>query len=466
MAQESGLFGHLAVHYKLLTQDQLAEAVRRQAKEQFKRPLGDILVEQGLLSAENLVKLLAVQKDLQAKQAAAQAAAAADPAQATTSTGVFSRAAIAAALDKPPRVERKVDRLLEFAVRQGASDLRIATGERLLLRRMGRLVPVSEQPFQRAQVDQFLSELLDAAQRKELDGAGQVDFSATLAGLARFRGNAFRHQNGLAITLRAIPLQVPSLEDLGLPASLARLTGFHQGIVLLTGPAGSGKSSTLAALLKLVNQERRDHIVTVEDPIEFIHAPLRCSVNQRQVGRDTRSFARALKAALREDPDVIAIGELRDLETISLALTAAETGHLVFATLHTGGAIRTIDRIVGAFPPDQQSQIRMMFSESLRAIVSQRLVNRADGNGRVPAIEVLLGSRAVANLIRDQKTFQLRSVLQTGATQGMVMLDASLAQLVRDRVITREAALEQCEEPKLIPTVGPASPPAAAPAGA
>jgi twitching motility protein PilT len=450
VSQETGLFGKLAVHYKLVTPDQLAEAIRRQAKEEWKRPLGDMLVEAGFLSRENLEKLLAIQKEMQAKQAAT--AAAAEPSQAMTHTGGFSRAAIAEAL-KPQRVERKVDRLLEFAVRQGASDLRIASGERMLLRRLGRLVSVSEQPFAKPQLDLFLGELLDPGQRKELDTKGQVDFSATLATLARFRGNAYRHQAGVAITLRAIPLQVPSLDDLGLPLSLARLTAYHQGIVLLTGPAGSGKSSTLAALLRLVNQERRDHIVTVEDPIEFIHTPLRCSVNQRQVGRDTKSFARALKAALREDPNVIAIGELRDLETISLALTAAETGHLVFGTLHTGSAIRTIDRIVGAFPPDQQPQIRMMFSESLRAIISQRLVNRADGNGRVPAIEVLLGSRPVANLIRDQKTFQLRSVMQTGAQQGMVLLDHSLAQLVREKTITREAALEQCDDPKAIPTI-------------
>lgn len=450
MSQEVGLFGKLAVHYKLVTPDQLATAVQQQAKEEWKRPLGDILVEAGLLSQVNLQKLLEVQKQMQAKQAAAAAEAAADPSKSMTSTGSFSRAAIAAALEKP-KVERKVDRLLDFAVRQGASDLHIATGEKLLLRQMGKLVPIGDQPLSKAQVELFLGELLDAEKLAELAKSGHTDFSATLSTLARFRGNAYRHQNGVAIVLRAIPIEVPTLDMLGLPGSLARLTAYHQGIVLVTGPAGCGKSSTLAALIRLVNEERRDHIVTVEDPIEFIHTPKRCSVNQRQVGRDTATFARALKAALREDPDVIAIGELRDLETISLALTAAETGHLVFATLHTGSAIRTIDRIVGAFPPEQQPQIRMMFSESLRAIVSQRLVVRADGNGRVPAIEVLFGTRAVANLVRDQKTFQIRSVLQTGASSGMVLFDASLAQLVKDRVITRETALAECDDPKAIP---------------
>ena len=223
--------------------------------------------------------------------------------------------------------------------------------------------------------------------------------------------------------LRAIALEIPTLASLGLPNTLAKLTNHHQGLVLLTGPAGCGKSSTLAALVRLINEERQDHIVTVEDPIEYLHTPLRCVVNQRQVGRDTRSFARALKAALREDPDVIAIGELRDLETISLALTAAETGHLVLATLHTSSAIRTVDRVVGSYPSNQQAQIRTMLSESLRAVVSQRLVRRADGQGRVAALEILLGTRPVANLIRESKTFQLRSVLQTGATQGMCLLD-------------------------------------------
>jgi twitching motility protein PilT len=346
---------------------------------------------------------------------------------------------------------RAVDRLLDYAVRQGASDLRVATGERLLLRRDGELATMGEHRFAAAEIERFAAELLSPAQREQLAAAGQVDFSATLAGMARFRGNAFRFQNGTALALRAIPFEVPTLADLGLPSSLARLTAYHQGIVLVTGPAGSGKTSTLAALLRLVNEERRDHIVTVEDPIEYIHTPQLCSINQRQVGRDTASFARALKAALREDPDVIAIGELRDLETISLALTAAETGHLVMGTLHTGSAIRTIDRVIGAFPPEQQPQVRMMFSESLRAVVSQRLVNRADGQGRVPAVEVLLGTRAVSNLIREQKTFQLRSILQTGASLGMNLLDTSLAQLVRAGVVTRDEALRHADDPKAIP---------------
>jgi twitching motility protein PilT len=219
-------------------------------------------------------------------------------------------------------------------------------------------------------------------------------------------------------------------------------------MVLVTGPAGCGKSSTMASFLNLVNEERTDHILTIEDPIEVLHPSKRCHVNQRQARSHTESFARALRAALREDPDVIAIGELRDLETISLALTAAETGHFVLGTLHTGGAIRTIDRLIGVFPPDQQTQVRTMLSESLRAVVSQRLVTKKDGTGRVPALEVLVVNKAVSNLIRENKTFQIRSILQTGASQGMYLLDGSLETLVKQGVITKEEARRHAEEPK------------------
>jgi twitching motility protein PilT len=446
MSQDPYLLGRLAVHYKLVTQDQVADLLRAQSKSEFQTSLGDLMVESGLVQPAQLEKLLAVQKQMIEKQAVAHQAVTVGSA-----TGIFSLPAAAGRPAITKRAERAVDRLLDYAVRQGASDLRLASGCKLLLRIDGRLTPMGERPFGRDQMDQFVGELLDAGQREALARGGQVDFSTALVDVARFRGNAYRHQDGVAVALRAVPYEVPTLADLGLPSSLARLTSFHQGLVLITGPAGCGKTSTLAALLGIINEERRDHIVTIEDPIEYIHVPRRCSVNQRQVGRDTASFGRALKAALREDPDVIALGELRDLETISLALTAAETGHLVLGTLHTGSAIRTIDRVVGAYPPEQQPQIRAMFSESLRAVVSQRLVNRADGNGRVPAYEVLLGTRAVANLIREQKTFQLRSVLQTGAAQGMQLLDASLAQLLRDGVVRREEALVHAEDPKALP---------------
>jgi twitching motility protein PilT len=221
-------------------------------------------------------------------------------------------------------------------------------------------------------------------------------------------------------------------------------------MVLVTGPANCGKSSTLAALVRILNEERRDHILTIEDPIEYVHESKRCVVNQRSVGRDTGSFARALRAALREDPDVIVIGELRDFETISLALTAAETGHLVLGTLHTNGAVRTINRMVGVFPADQQEQVRSMVSESLRAVVSQRLVANAEGNGRVPALEILMVNKAVGNLIRENKTFQIHSQLQMGAAQGMCLMDDSLNRLVKEKVVTKEEALRHAEDAKRI----------------
>ena len=451
MSSDSPLLGRLAVHYKLLTAEQVAETTRAQARESSPRPLGEHWVESGWLSRAQLDKLLAVQRDVLARQASDAGPATPVPAASTVDLEQTAAGQIST------RVGKRIDRILSYAVSQQASDVHIITNERVLLRRHGELAFAGDLPLDGAQVARLVDEVLEQRLRLEFERDGQVDFSWTTAGKARFRGNAFRHQHGLGLVLRAIPLEVPTLADLKLPSSLARLTNHNQGLVLLTGPAGCGKSSTLAALLRLINEERQDHIVTIEDPIEFVHPSIRCVVNQRQVGRDTGSFARALKAALREDPDVIAIGELRDLETISLALTAAETGHLVLATLHTGSAIRTVDRIVGSFPARQQAQIQTMLSESLRAVVSQRLVRRVDGKGRVPALEILLGSRAVANLIRESKTFQLRSILQTGSSHGMQLLDAALAQLVRDGTVTREEALLHVEDPKQFAASAPAT---------
>jgi twitching motility protein PilT len=292
-------------------------------------------------------------------------------------------------------------------------------------------------------------EALSPDERRLLAECGEVDFCYCVPELGRFRGNAYRQLRGTDAAFRIIPERVPTLGDLGLPNSLARLTNFHQGMVLVTGPARCGKTSTLAALVDLVNEERAEHILTIEDPIEYLHPSKRCLVNQRKVRRDTESFARALRGALREDPDVIVIGELRDTETISLALTAAETGHLVLATLHTDSAIRTVERLVGAFPPSQQSQVRTMISESLRAVVSQRLLPSATGEALVPALEVLIVTKAVGKLIRDSKTFQIHSILQTGSGQGMCLLDQSLQTLVQDGTITRDEARRHCSNPKL-----------------
>jgi twitching motility protein PilT len=299
-----------------------------------------------------------------------------------------------------------------------------------------------------AQVERTVLAMLGESEREEFAARGELDVCTTFDGIGRFRANLYRQQRGVDAVLRFISAQPPTLDDLGLPARLAKFTTYHQGMVLVTGPSGCGKSSTMAALVNLINEERREHILTIEDPIEYVHPSKRCLVNQRSAGHHTDSFARALRAALREDPDVIVIGELRDLETVSLALSAAETGHFVLATLHTDNAIRTVNRLVGTFPADQQDQVRTMLSESLRAVISQRLLPRADGQGRVPALETMVVTRAVGNLIRENKTFQIHSILQTGASQGMCLLDNSVRELLQQGVITAEEAARHTEDAK------------------
>jgi twitching motility protein PilT len=429
------LFGRIALHYKLVTREQLVEAAEWQAREASQIRLGEILVDKGYLTRHHLDQLLAVQHDYVEKQQALGKAAEPGVPRAP-SLSDFD-------LDSP----RGLDRLLEHTLRSGASDLHIHSNSAVKLRSHGQLAELAPEPMDPQLAEKLVLEVLNPEQATALRDKGQIDFAYDLPGVGRFRSNAYRQQRGTDAVFRAIPHQPPTLEELGLPSSLARFANFHQGMVLLTGPAGCGKSSTLAALVNIINGERSDHIITIEDPIEYIHPSKQCVVNQRQVGAHTNSFARALRGALREDPDIIAIGELRDLETVSLALTAAETGHLVLATLHTNNAIRTVNRILGVFPPSQQDQIRTMVSESLRAVVSQRLVTRADGNGRVPALEILVVNKAVGNLIRENKTFQIKSVLQTGAAQGMCLLDASLADLIKKGVITREEALKHTDDP-------------------
>jgi twitching motility protein PilT len=444
LAEDDVLFGRIALHYKLVTADQLNEAAALQMQEGEERRLGDLLVDQGILSARQLQQLLAVQQDYIAKRDSAPAEAPKppepEPEPAPVETG------------PPPflwrEAERRLDAILEYAVARQASDIHVHSAAPLKMRINGRLQEIEEETLDRDLAAAVIGEVLTPEQKAALDTQGQVDFAYTLPGLGRFRSNAYRQQRGVDAVFRAIPAEPPTLASLGLPESLARFANFHQGIVLITGPAGCGKSSTLAAMINIINQERHDHIITIEDPIEVLHRSQKCVVNQRQVGRHTGSFARALRAALREDPDIIALGELRDLETISLALTAAETGHLVLATLHTSNSIRTINRILGVFPPSQQEQIKTMVSESLRAVISQRLVPRADQSGRVPALEVLVCNKAVGNLIRENKTFQIRSVLQTGSAQGMCLLDGSLTELVKNRVITREEAARQADDPQ------------------
>ncbi len=460
--------GRIAVSAKLITQEQLLEALRAQDHMGATKRLGDILLELGHISQAQLEWLLRAQATLVERQRQAEAEAQRHvqieqqksfPENASITIPLSETLSKPAAPASPPTPasavqaslagERKLDRVLTQAMQLHASDVHIHTGLPIQMRVGGRLLKANSAPLLPAQSESLILEILTEIERAQFTAHNDLDFAYTIPGVGRYRGNVYRQRRGIDAVFRPIPLEPPTLDDLGLPSSLAKLTGYHQGLVLVTGPAGCGKSSTMAALINLINEDRPDHIITVEDPIEFAHRSKTCVVNQRQVRKHTGSFASALRAALREDPDVIAIGELRDLETISLAITAAETGHLVLGTLHTNDAARTINRILDAYPPDQQSQIRAMISESLRAIVSQKLVPTVDGSRRVPALEILLVNIAVSNLIREERVFQLRSVMQTGRNLGMRLFDDSLLELVRAGTISKETARKHCDDPKL-----------------
>ena len=321
-------------------------------------------------------------------------------------------------------------RLLALGVDRGASDLHLSAGLPPMIRVDGDIEPLDLPPFDSRQIGTAIEAIVP-----ESSDLLETDFCIELPDVARFRVNAFRHQRGAGAVFRTVPSTVPSMEELGMGPVFRRIADLSRGLVLVTGPTGSGKSTTLAAMIDYVNGVRRDHILTIEDPVEFVHQPRRCLVNQRQLGRDTASFADALRAALREDPDVILIGEMRDLETIRLALTAAETGHLVFGTLHTSSAPQTIDRIVDVFGAGEKETIRSMLSESLQAVVSQTLLKRV-GGGRVAAHEIMLGTPAVRHLIREHKVAQLRSAIQTSAAVGMQTLEQSKERLAAAGLIT------------------------------
>ena len=324
--------------------------------------------------------------------------------------------------------------LLREAADKGASDLHLSAGEPPLLRVHGDLVRIEHPAVTPAQVTELVNSIMSDAQRATFEAEHEVDFACELEGKGRFRVNVFVHSRGPGAVLRTIPTQIPALDTLHMPPILKEVCKKERGLVLVTGPTGSGKSTTLAAMIDYINDNWETHILTIEDPIEFVHPPKRCLVNQREVGPHTNSFSNALRSALREDPDVILIGEMRDLETISLALTAAETGHLVFGTLHTSSAPKTIDRIIDVFPAGQQGQIRTMLSESLEAVVAQTLLKKK-GGGRVAACEVLIGTPAVRNLIREGKLHQITSMMQTGQRLGMQTLDMGLADLVKRGLI-------------------------------
>lgn len=341
-----------------------------------------------------------------------------------------------------------IDEFVEKMTAMGGSDLHLPSTNPPMVRIHGELeVMPDEPPLSPAQVRTMTMEILGKREQEMLFEHTDVDFvyepEEEHATLSRFRANVFFQRNGLNIVLRGIPRQIPTLASLNLPQSMGLFTHYHQGLVLVTGPSGCGKTATLAALIDLVNEEKALHIITVEDPIEYVHHNKRSLIVQRQVGLHVESFQTALRAALREDPDVIMVGEMRDLETIQLAITASETGHLVFGTLHTNGTIQTIDRIIDAFPPEQQTQIRTMVAESLRGIVSQQLIPRKDGTGRVVAYELLQFSPSVSNLIRDGKNFQIVSVIQMGRNKGMQLMDTSLLDLAQQGLISRIQAIER-----------------------
>ncbi len=342
----------------------------------------------------------------------------------------------------------RIHKLIEKAVWQNASDIHIPSGSPVQMRRHGKLQPLGGRNYSSGEIESMILEILTPAQRERFVATNDLDFSYEIKGVGRFRANVCRQHRGVDATFRIVPDAIPTFEQLGLPPAILPLTRQHNGLVLITGPAGQGKSTTIACLVDLINSEKPHHIITVEDPIEFVHPIKVAVVNQREVGRHTMSFANALRASLREDPDVIVVGEMRDLETISLAITASETGHLVFGSLMTSSAAQTIDRVLDSFPAGQQAQIRTMLSESLRGVVSQQLVPTTDGEGRVLACEVLLGTPAVANMIRERKTFQLPSVMQTSRNIGMQRMDDSLFDLFSAGKIGPENALRYSQDPK------------------
>lgn len=336
----------------------------------------------------------------------------------------------------------RIDELFKVMVTKGASDLHLAAGAAPYLRLHGEMHKLEYKELTNEEVQYLCFEILNEKQRKQFVETWELDTAYTVEGLGRFRCNIFMQRKGMGAVFRVIPTKIKTFDELGLPSQLLDLISIPKGLICVTGPTGSGKSTTLAAMIDHINRNENAHILTIEDPIEFVHQNIKSLINQREVGGHTKSFANALKASLREDPDIILVGEMRDLETIQLAITAAETGHLVFGTLHTNNAHKTVDRIIDVFPDTKQAQIRVMLSESLRGVVAQALLPRADKAGRVAAIEVMFNSKAVANLIREGKTFQIPSSMQTGKREGMITYEAAIEDLIKRGLVGHKEGME------------------------
>lgn len=343
-----------------------------------------------------------------------------------------------------------INKLLKEVMEIGASDLHITVGISPTARINGDLTEMQYPKLTPSDTEELCNQVLTDYHKEIFEEKGEVDLSYTFSGLGRFRINVYKQRNSMAMAIRAIPTEIPTIGKLGLPEVLRSLANKRRGIILVTGPTGSGKSTTLAAMINYINMTRKEHIITLEDPIEYLHRHNKSVINQREIGADSRSFANSLRSALRQDPDVILVGEMRDLETISTALTAAETGHLVLATLHTVGAAKTIDRIIDVFPPYQHPQIRVQLSSVLEGIISQQLIQTADRKGRVPALEVMVATPAIRNLIREGKSHQIQSSIQTGAHIGMESMDKSLVNLYNRGLISKENLTKFCIDLEMV----------------